>query len=260
MILEILSPEMALILFIIALFAGVGISAIGPGGIFVTVSLFLLTPISSAEVAGTASLTFIFTGLLATALFYRSGEFSQGFAREIGIILSVTSIIGAYTGSQANLGISDMVFGYLLSLFAMVIGFVIIYREIIGLESSNYFQFISKRRRRSVLGTLGFAIGFVGGLLGVGGPVVAVPIFVLLGIPMLVALAVAQVQSIFISGFATFGYFMSDGVSVPIAILVGVPQLIGVVIGWKIAHRVDQNRLRILLGIVLIITGPIIAF
>lgn len=259
MVVASLSLEIAIFLVVLALFAGVGISAIGPGGIFVTIALFLLVPISSAEVAGTASLTFIFTGLLAAGLFQHSGDFGEGFAREMAVILSGLSIVGAYAGSQANLVISDEIFGYLLAIFVVIVGGIIVYREIVGLEPSNHFQVVSEYRRRLTLGAIGFGVGFLGGLLGVGGPVLAVPLLVILGVPMLAALAVAQVQSIFISGFATAGYFLGDAVSFPLAILVGVPQLIGVVIGWRVAHLVEEGRLRIVLGVVLVIIAPAIA-
>lgn len=253
-----LSLELSIFLFVLALFAGVGISALGPGGIFVTIALFLFVPISSAEVAGTASLTFVATGLLATALFQRSGEFAAGDAREIAIILCGTGIVGAYAGSQANLIISDDIFGHLLAVFVAIVGGIIIYRELIGIEPTNQLQRESDLRRRLVLLVVGFSVGSIGGLLGVGGPVLAVPILVILGIPMLVSLAVAQLQSVFISGFATVGYWTGDAVSLPIAILVGIPQLIGVIAGWKIAHLVEERRLRIVLGMVLIIIAPAI--
>lgn len=260
MVVAALSLEVVVFLFVLALFAGVGISAIGPGGIFVTIALFLLAPISSAEVAGTASLTFIFTGALAAGLFRRSGDFAGGFAREMAIILSGLSVVGAYAGSQANLVLSDIIFGYLLSIFVVAVGGIIIYRELVGLEPSNHFQVVSVGRRRLTLGAIGFGVGFVGGLLGVGGPVIAVPILVILGVPMLASLAVAQVQSIFISGFATVGYVLGDAVSIPLALLVGIPQLIGVVVGWRIAHLVEERRLRIVLGVVLVVIAPVIAF
>lgn len=259
MVLDLISLELAVFFFVLALFAGVGISAIGPGGIFVTIALFLFAPISSAEVAGTASLTFVATGLLAAALFQRSGDFAEGFAREITVILSGLSVVGAYAGSQANLVLPDQVFGYLLAAFVAVVGVIIVYREWVGLEPTNWLHVVSAVQRRSILSAVGFGVGFLGGLLGVGGPVIAVPILVILGVPMLSALAVAQVQSIFISGFATAGYWFGDAVSIPLAVLVGIPQLIGVVVGWRIAHRVEERRLRVVLGAVLVIIAPAIA-
>nr|WP_303650276.1 sulfite exporter TauE/SafE family protein [Halalkalicoccus sp. NIPERK01] len=242
----------------IALFAGVGITAIGPGGVFVTIALFALAPLSAAEVAGTASATFVATGLLGSLVYFQSGEFAQGYAREMAIVLSATSIVGALAGSQLNLLLPERVFGYLLSLFVATIGAVIVYRERVGLKPSNRLDVVPDRQRRILVGGVGLGIGVLGGLLGVGGPVVAVPVLVVLGVPMLVAVAVAQVQSIFISSFATVGYALSGAVSIPVALVVGVPQLVGVVAGWKVAHLVDPHLLRIVLGVVLVGVSPLL--
>lgn len=253
------TPELAIALVALAFVAGIGISAIGPGGIFVTIALFLFVPISSATVAGTASLTFVATGLLAATLFRRSGEFAVGYARELAVVLSMTSIVGAFAGSRANLVLSDEHFGYALAAFVVAVGGIILYRELIGLSPTNWLPHLPARWRWAVAATIGLAVGFLGGLLGVGGPVVAVPILVVLGVPMLIALAVAQLQSVFIAGFATVGYWLGDAVSVPLAVLVGVPQLLGVVVGWRIAHAVDERRLRVVLGVVLVVIAPVIA-
>ncbi len=254
-----MSVELAVVLAVIALFAGIGITAIGPGGVFLTVALFALAPITSAEVAGTASATFVATGLLGSAVYFRSGEFAYGHAREIAIVLSATSIIGALAGSQANLLVPDRIFGYLLAAFVASVGGLIVYREAVGLRPTDRLETVPDRQRRLLVGGIGLGIGFLGGLLGVGGPVVAVPVLIVLGVPMLVAVAVAQIQSVFISGFATIGYFAADAVSIPLAVLVGVPQLIGVVLGWQVAHLVDPERLRVVLGVVLVVIAPVIA-
>lgn len=253
------TAELAVVLVLIALFAGIGITAIGPGGVFVTIALFALTPINSAEVAGTASATFVATGLLGSAVYLRSGEFAYGHAREIAIILSGTAIVGALAGSQANLLLPDRIFGYLLGAFIASIGGLIVYREAVGLKPSNQLEEVPHRQRRILIGTVGFGIGILGGMLGVGGPVVAVPILVVLGVPMLVAVAVAQVQSVFIATFATVGYLAVDAVSLPLVLLIGIPQLIGVMVGWQVAHRVNPHRLRIFLGIVLVGAAPVLA-
>jgi uncharacterized protein len=254
----VLSVELAVLLAVIALLAGIGITAIGPGGIFVTVALFTLTPISAAEVAGTASATFIATGLLGSAAYLQSGEFAYGHARELALLLSATSVAGALAGSQLNLLLPDRVFGYLLAAFVASVGGLIVYREAVGLRPSDRLEEVPARQRRLLIGTIGFAIGVLGAMLGVGGPVVAVPVLVVLGVPMLVAVAVAQVQSVFISGFATVGYVAADAVSLPLVLLVGIPQLVGVVLGWQVAHRLDPERLRVLLGVVLVLIAPVL--
>ena len=267
-----LSLELAIVLVAIALLAGVGITAIGPGGIFVTVALFALAPLTTAEVAGTASATFVATGLIGTGAYVRSGEFGSGFAREAAIVLSGASVVGALAGTRLNLLASEFVFALLLSAFVAAIGLSIVYREVVGVRSVEHSDVAASHldvvvgrldapagQRWTILAGVGFAIGVAGGMLGVGGPVIAVPILVVLGVPMLIALAVAQAQSVFLSGFATVGYLSVGAVSWPVAALVGVPQVIGVVIGWRVAHLVDAGWLRIALGCVLVIVAPLIA-
>jgi uncharacterized membrane protein YfcA len=118
---------------------------------------------------------------------------------------------------------------------------------------------VTTREGQIVLGILGFVLGIASGLLGVGGPVIAVPALVLVGVPMLLAVGVAQVQSIFIAVFATTGYLAQGNVSIPLAVLVGTPLLVGVVAGWKVAHLIDPNRLKVALGVVLFTVGPYLA-
>ena len=247
-----------IVLVVIAFFSGIGITTIGPGGIFVTIALYSLTPVSSGTVAGTAHAAFIATGLVGSAAYVYSGEMKTGKARVMALILSLSSVIGALIGAYVNSFVPRTTFGLLLGIVAMVTGITIVYRERRGL-SPLYRIHIARREGQVVLGVLGFALGVISGLLGVGGPVLAVPALILIGVPMLLALAVAQVQSIFIAAFAATGYFIQGNVSVSLAALVGFPLLAGVVVGWKVAHLIDPARLKVALGMVLIVVGPYLA-
>lgn len=251
-------PTLQLVLVAIALVSGVGITTIGPGGIFVTIALYSLTPISSGKVAGTAHLTFVATGLLASAMYTYSGEMHLTGSRTMAVVLSLSSVVGAFLGAYVNSFVPRDLFGLLLGVLAMVTGVVLVYRERRGL-SPVYDLDVTTTSGRVALGILGFGLGVASGLLGVGGPVIAVPALVLIGVPMLPALAVAQVQSIFIAAFAASGYFVQGNVDVALAVLVGTPLLFGAVAGWKIAHLVDPARLKVALGVVLVAVGPYLA-
>lgn len=249
--------ELAILLVLIALVAGVGITTIGPGGIFVTIALFLLLPIDPATVAGTASTTFVATGVMGSLSYLRSGELGSGHARELAIVLSVTAIGGAAMGTRLNLLLSERVFGITLAAFVAGIGVVLVLRE------AGWFPHVSwvptaPTPRRLVFGIVGTGVGIAGGMLGVGGPVLAVPVLVVLGVPMLVGLAVAQVQSIVLAGAAAIGYAAVGAISWPLVVLVGVPQVVGVYLGWRVAHAVPERRLRVALGIVLVVIAPFI--
>lgn len=247
-------PAALALLVVIALVAGVGITTIGPGGIFVTVALYALTPLPSATVAGTAHATFIATGLIGTVVYARSGELAGDDGRGMAAILSATSIVGALAGAYLNAYVSRRLFGILLGVVAALTGSVLLYRE--RRELSPVFTIdVTSRRGRASLGVLGVGLGAASGLVGVGGPVLAVPALVVLGVPILLSLGVAQVQSIFIAVFATAGYVTQGAVSPSLVLLVGIPQVVGVVVGWAIAHRIDPGRLKVTLGAVLIAVG-----
>ncbi|AEH35553.1 sulfite exporter TauE/SafE family protein [Halopiger xanaduensis] len=250
--------SLLLLLASIAFFSGIGITTIGPGGIFVTIALYSLTGLASGEVAGTAHATFVFTGLVGSAAYLHSGEMRTGDGRALAVVLSGSSVVGALVGAYVNAFVPRSVFGLLLGGVAATVGGVILYRERRGFSPVYDLEPLQRRGQLTLAG-LGFALGVCSGLLGIGGPVLAVPALVLVGIPMLLAVAVAQVQSIFIAAFATTGYVLQGSVNVPLAVVVGTPLLLGVVVGWKVAHVVDPEKLKVSLGVVLLAVGPYLA-
>ena len=216
-------------------------------------------PISSSEVAGTTHATFVATGLLGSAAYLRSGELRTGESRALVVLLSASSVVGALAGAGLNAFVSRALFGILLGGVAMAVGGLICYREWDGLEPVYRID-PETRRDRLVLTGLGFVLGVCSGLVGIGGPVLAVPALILLGVPMLGAVAVAQVQSIFIAVFATTGYLAQGSVIPSLAVVVGTPLLLGVVVGWRVAHLIDPERLKVALGVALVLIGPVLAF
>ncbi|CAN5806044.1 sulfite exporter TauE/SafE family protein [soil metagenome] len=251
--------ELQLLLAAISFLAGVGITSIGPGGILLTIALYSLTTLAPAEVAGTASVTFIVTGLLGTLIYARSGQLRNRGTRRMAWMLSGTSIAGALAGAWANPWLSPRLFGLLLGIASAVAGAVIIRQTWRGLTPRAHLD-SATRSGRLWLAVLGFGIGFTGGLLGVGGPVLAVPALVVLGVPLLCALAMAQVQSIFVATFATLGFVLQGAVLWPLALSIGLPQLIGAFLGWRIAHRVPAARLKLVLGAALFVLGSFLIF
>lgn len=249
-----MTPGIALLLLIIALVGGVCITTIGPGGIFVTIALFALLPLDPSTVAGTASATFIATGIVGSLGYLRSGQLREKAAGKSAVVLSLASVIGAFTGAQVNTLLDTATFAILLGLFVLFTGLLILYRQKYKLEADKRLNMETWKGLGWMAG-VGVAVGLPGGLLGVGGPVLAVPLLVVLGVPMLLAVGLAQVQSIFISGFATFGYMLHGAVDWMLALFLTVPLLIGTVSGWYVAQRIKVSRLQIALALVLVALG-----
>lgn len=243
----------------VAFLAGVGITAIGPGGIFLTIALLALGRLSPAAVAGTASAAMVLAGLAGTLVYIRSGELALERNRSLALILSASGLLGALLGSWLNAFVSADGFAALLGLLASGAGAVILHQEWRGLDARVHLD-ISRWIGRAVLALLGLAIGTASGLVGVGGPVMAVPALVVLGVPIVSAVAVAQAQSLPIAVSATAGYAARGAVQWSWVAAVGLPLLLGVVAGWRMARYVEPRRLKLLLGCVLLAIGPYLAF
>lgn len=241
------------ILIVVALVGGVAITLLGPGGIFVTVALHALG-YSAATVAGTASAAFVGTGIVGSAAYWRSGELAAPGVKRDALWLTASAVVGALAGSALNAVLDRQSFGIALGVFVGATGLLVFARQRGALQPAAALEAGSRRARWLMLG-LGVAVGLPGGALGVGGPVLAVPLLVLCGVPMLTAVAMAQVQSVAIAGFAALGYVARGAVDWPLALLIGVPLVIGTVIGWRLALKTPTERLTTLLAAVLLATG-----
>lgn len=242
------------VLVAVALAAGVGITAVGPGGIFLTIALYALTDLRPAVVVGTASATFVATGLLGTATYYRSGEIGSAAGARTATVLSLTGIAGTLLGVRLNALVDAATYGVLLGVFVGLTGLLVLYRSRDGTRTGGYDP--ETAQGTVAIGAIGTVVGVSGGLLGIGGPVLAVPILVATGVPMLLALGTAQVQSVFIAGMATAGYAARDAVAWPLVLALGIPELVGIVVGWKVARMVDADRLTQVMAALMLLLGP----
>ncbi len=247
-----------LALVLIGFLAGIGITALGPGGVFVTIALYALTGLGPAAVAGTASATNIAAGLLGSIAYTRSGELLAASNQRLALVVSVTSVLGALVGVRINAFVPKRLFGMVLGGLVMGIGVLVWYRERTDTDA-GYTVDPDSRAGLVAGGAVGVGVGVPAGLLGIGGPVLAVPLLTVLGVPLLAALAVAQVQSVFIAGAATVGYLAQGAVSMPLVVAIGVPELVGIVIGWRVARAVDPRRLKHALAATLATLGPYLA-
>ncbi|ESP88298.1 sulfite exporter TauE/SafE family protein [Candidatus Halobonum tyrrellensis] len=248
-----LGPPALVALAVVGFLAGVGITAIGPGGVFVTVAL-ALTAAPPAVVAGTGGATNIAAGLLGTVAYIHSGELRTDRGLHTAAALAGPGVVGALVGARVNATISAAVFSVVLGVVVVLAGGLTYYREWDDTRADGSID-PSSRLGALVVGAVGFAVGVPGGLLGVGGPVLAVPLLVALGVPLLPAVAAAQVGSVFVAVPATAAYLQAGAVSLPLVAVVGGPELLGILVGWWVARRVDPGALKRVLAVVLVGLG-----
>lgn len=244
-------------LLLISLAAGIGITAVGPGGVLMTIGLFAFTDLAPAAVAGTAIVTHVGTGLLGTAAYLRSGELRQRATRRLAVILASTALPGIMLGMWINAHIARQGFGLLLGLFAAAIGVLVWYRQRAMPHAAD--EAPDPRLSPVVTALVGLGVATLSSLFGLGGPMVCVPLLVALHVPVLTALAAAQAQSVVGAGFGAAGYALAGTIDWPMAVFIAVPQMAGVMVGWKIARSVPRRQLGYALSGVLIALAPYLA-
>lgn len=250
-----LDPLVLVLLALFGLVGGIGITAVGPGGVLPTIGMFLLTGLSPAGVAGTAIATHVATGALGTAAYTRSGQLRDPATRRIALILAGAALVGAPLGVLFNTLVSGRLFGILLAIAVTVTGVLVWVRE----HGTSSVEGTSVRLSPVATGAVGLVVSVAAALFGLGGPMLSVPLLVICGLPVLPALAAAQAQSVIIAGAGTVGYLLHGSVDWPLAALVGIPELAGVLIGWKIAHVVPGRRLKYALAGTLLALAPYLA-
>lgn len=238
--------EVLLMLAVLSFLGGIIVSTIGPGGILIVTGLYLLTSLSSAEVAGTSSATFTVGAVLGSLVYARSGEIDW---RVAGVV-SAAAAAGTWFGVQANAYLSRELYGLILAALLAAVGCNILYREYRDLEPRVELG----RSGLDLVGfvAIGLVIGVFGGLLGIGGAALSAPALVLVGVPMLATIAITQVVVVFTALFTTANYLLLDAVVSPLVFLITAAYLGGVTLGWWLAHQIATDRLKLALGVVLL--------
>lgn len=276
-----LDPLVLVLLALFGLLGGIGITAVGPGGVLPTIGMFLLTGLTPAGVAGTAIATHIATGALGTAAYRRSGQLREARTRRIAVILSATALVGAPLGVLFNTLVGGRGFAILLASAVAVTGVLVWVREhrtdaakpdaakpdgtrADGEDAHGHGDRPAadgkgKPLSPALTAAVGLVVSAAAGLFGLGGPMLSVPLLVICGLPLLPALAAAQAQSVVIATVGTLGYLVHGSIDWALAALVGVPELAGVVIGWKIAHAVPVRKLKFALAATLLALAPYLA-
>ena len=233
-------------LLLLAFLGGVIVATIGPGGILIVTGLYLLTSLSSAEVAGTSSAIFTVGAIFGSVVYARSGEIDWLVAG----VVSAAAAVGTWIGVQANGYLSRTAYGFALAALLALVGGNIIYREYRDLEPR--VELGRDRGDLVAFAGIGLVIGGFGGLLGIGGAALSAPALVLVGVPMLVTIAVTQIVVVFTALFTSLNYLLRDAVVLSLFVPITAAYLGGVALGWWLAHRIDADRLKFGLGVALI--------
>lgn len=240
---------MFVLLLVVAVVVGALIGTVGVGGILLIPALSGITGMSTHMAMGTSLFSFLFTGLLGTWLYQRHGSIDW----RITIPVCVGGLLAGYPGSLANAHAPAHVLN-------LVLGAIIIFAGVYALRPARGGTRVYEGTLSQKLGLvlIGAVVGFGSGLTGVGGPVLSVPLMVVLGFAPLTAIATSQVIQITAAASGSIGNVMHGFVDLSLAAWVTGAELVGVVCGARLAHTVSGGVLKRMVSVVCILLGAYI--
>lgn len=209
--------------------------------------------LGTVEALALSFAAFIVSGVLGSFNYYRHRLLNLKLAS----ILSIGSFLASFLGVKANLLIPENLMRIILYCVVLLSGIMILFRK-------DTAKVQRKTPGNATLISIGFVTGFICAVTGAGGPIIVLPILIMLGIPAHEAVAISLFNSIFIGIPSATGYIMNSdlkiiGAIIPVAL---VAHGVGVYIGSKNGQRLNQKILKqavaifsILIAVFKLVTG-----
>ena len=231
-----------MIAVLLALPAGALIGAIGVGGVLLPPALVYLGGLDVHTAAGTSSFCFLFTGVVGTLAYARTRTVPWPLVGRLTLGIAPAAVLGALVNGV----VSATVVWLLLGAITLGAG---VHR--LGTRAGG---------QRADLGwtaalTVGAVVGFGSAMTGTGGPVVLVPVLLVLNMAPLRAIAASQVIQLPLVVFAVLGYAATGSVDFGLGTRLGVLAAVGVVGGAFVVSRLRQHLLNRVAAVLLVGIG-----
>ncbi len=255
------------------------------GGFLITPMLFFIGIPPAVAVATSANqvVASSFSGLMAHLK-------RKTVDLEMGTVLLGGGLLGAALGMVVfnflkHLGQVDLAVQLCYVVFLGVIGSLMFVESLNAIRRARQSgsNSVAKRRQRTWVHALpfkmrfrasslyisvippalvGFGVGILSAIMGVGGGFIMVPAMIyILGMPTKVVIGTSLFQIIFVAGFTTMIHASTNySVDVLLAVLLLIGGVVGAQLGTQIGARLKAEQLRILLALLVIAVAAKIGF
>lgn len=241
-----------LALTILGLLVGTIAAIVGIGGgvLFVPI-LILIFGLNMKKAVGTSLLAVMITSISSFAAYIRQRKVLY----KLGLILEAGSVPGAILGASFAKYAPEIVLKAMFVLFLFIMSIEIFCRG--EKEQSNPdMEPQYKKNNLPQAFVLSLLAGFLSASLGIGGGVIKVPIMITtLGLPVHYAIGTSAFMIMITSTAGVIQHIYYGHVNFLFGGLLGVGALIGAQLGAKIALKMRPKKLRIVLGIVIILVA-----
>jgi len=256
-------------------FLGVVVGSFGTligagGGFLLTPILLICYPTMPAQTI---------TAISMTTVFFNSSSGSVAYARmkridyKTGVIFAAATLPGSIIGTILTTMIPRAVFDTIFGAFMLIFAVVIVLKSRMGnhsapIDRKGHFRAVRRLMDcdgneaafsfNMLIGILiSLMVGFISGLLGIGGGIVHVPALVFLGFPAHFATATSHFVLVF-SSLTSLVVHLIDGSLIKMASMslsIALGAIIGAQIGARVSKRIKGSVIMLCLAAALIFAG-----
>lgn len=235
---------MSIVVVAAASVAGLFIGLIGIGGVLLVPALTEGAEMPVARAVAVSMFGFLLTGIVGTALYLRRGHANVRDLR----VLCVTALLGALLGATTLDYLPASAVRLFVAALALVSGI-----HALALKAPETGT--PCRITAPALACLGLAVGYGSAISGTGGPVMLIPALLVLRMPIVNAIALAQAIQIPIALSATVVNAALGRIDLLQAASVGGFLVAGTVAGAWLSKRVRARALTVTVAVALMAIG-----
>ena len=224
---------------------GVIAGGVGMGGILLPPALVYVGGLDFHLAAATSMWAFLFPAAEGTFTYWRRRNVDWRMVAWAGAGIVPTALVGAW----ANVAFPESVPIAVLALLMIVTGAVNLLRS--PVEQVRHFE-------APTLLAVGAFVGFGSALTGTGGPVLLVPILLLLRTRVRVDVGAGMAVSLVVTASSTAGYVYYGSVDFVLGTMLGLALVMGVVASALTAHAVRVTTLQRIVAAALLCIGLLI--
>ncbi|MBF0497298.1 MAG: TSUP family transporter [Deltaproteobacteria bacterium] len=249
--------KLAMIIFV----ASVVSTMLGLGGGFLYVPILLSCGVDFKTAAATSLVLITAAGLSGLHRYFKADLVDL----ELVMALEIPTMIGAFVGGVVSDRFQPVTLTLTFGAGLIVSAFLMLReRDFRAGAPINIGPWFWRREFNGfvydldlmVAAILFFKMGFVGGLIGVAGGWLRIPLMVaFFGIPMKIAVAASALMTPITALSASVGHSMVGHFAAVLAIPLGIITIIGAQVGARISLRTGSNLLRFLFSLVLGLVG-----
>lgn len=231
---------------VLAVAVGVVMGMLGGGGSILAVPALTLLLNFAPKEAVVISLSVVAIAASAGAI----GSFIRGtLPLAVGLTVGLAATAGALVGGFGGARLADATQLRMLGI-VMLVAAVLMFRHPVAATAP------AQRRTLPVLLLLGFPLGMLTGLVGVGGGFLIVPGLVIVArLPMREAAGASLVVMAMAAASGLAGYLGHTPLALSFIVPFALVAAAGTIAGGLIAHRLPQRRLRQVFAATLVVLG-----